>query len=78
VYGQEVRGAVDQNLALGTDAYRSGKIDFLQLLLIRRSAIDAENAAIDSLEELSTAQAELDRAIGLADPTNPHAAPSKP
>jgi cobalt-zinc-cadmium efflux system outer membrane protein len=68
LYGGEVKSAVEQNLALGTEAYRAGKIDFLQLMLIRRSAIDAEVAAIESAEELAAAKAELDRATGRATP----------
>lgn len=63
-YASDVVKAMEENMELGTESYRAGKIDFLQLLLIRRQALEARNEHIDVLEELSTARAQLDRAIG--------------
>ena len=51
-------------MELGTESYRAGKIDFLQLLLIRRQTLEARNEHINVLEELTAAQAQLDRSTG--------------
>lgn len=64
-YAGDVVKAMQQNMELATDSYRAGKIDFLQLIVIRRQAIEARREYIDVLEELNTAQASLDRAVGL-------------
>ncbi|PTL81604.1 TolC family protein [Vitiosangium sp. GDMCC 1.1324] len=64
VFSEEVLAALQQNLALVNEAYRAGKVDFLQLLLIRRDALDARRGSIEALEELSAADAQLKRAVG--------------
>ena len=63
-YASDVVKAMQENMELGAESYREGKIDFLQLLLIRRQALEARNEHIDVLEELHTARARLDRAVG--------------
>lgn len=63
-FASDVVKAMQENMELGTESYRAGKIDFLQLLLIRRQALEARNEHIDVLEELNAARAQLDRAIG--------------
>lgn len=63
-FASDVVKAMQENMELGTESYRAGKIDFLQLLLIRRQALEARHEYIDVLEELNTAQAQLDRALG--------------
>lgn len=60
----DVVKAMQQNMELVTDSYRAGKIDFLQLMVIRRQAVEARREYIDVLEELNAAQASLDRAVG--------------
>ncbi|WP_338023579.1 TolC family protein [Archangium primigenium] len=64
VYSGDVLAALQQNLALVNEAYRAGKVDFFQLLLIRRDALDARRGYIAALEELMVAEAQLSRAIG--------------
>ncbi|ATB35205.1 outer membrane efflux protein [Cystobacter fuscus] len=64
VFNEEVLAALQQNLELVNEAYRSGKVDFLQLLLIRRDALDARRGYIETLEELANADAQLKRAVG--------------
>lgn len=64
-YASDVVKAMQENMELSTESYRAGKIDFLQLLLIRRQALEARNEHIDVLEELDAARAQLDRAIGV-------------
>ena len=57
--------AVEENAGLVTEAYRAGKVDFYQLLLIRREGLEVRQGYIDALEELNAAEAQLDRAIGV-------------
>ena len=63
-YAEEVVKAMQENMGLVTESYQAGKIDFLQLLLIRRRTLEARGEYIDVLEELNSARALLDRAIG--------------
>ena len=63
-YADDVVKAMQENMELATDSYRAGKIDFLQLAVIRRQALDARREYIDVLEELNAAQAQLNRALG--------------
>lgn len=65
-YAGDVVKAMQENMDLATESYRAGKIDFLQLIVIRRQAIEARREYIDVLEELNAAQASLDRALGRA------------
>jgi len=64
IYAGGVAEAIQENLDLSAESYRAGKIDFLQLLLIRRQTLDARAEHIDVLEELNSARAQLDRAVG--------------
>lgn len=66
-YAGDVVDAMQGNMELITESYRAGKIDFLQLLLIRRQTIEARREHIDVLEELSAARAQLGRALGRVD-----------
>ncbi len=63
-FASDVVKAMQENMELGTESYRAGKIDFLQLLLIRRQTLEARNEHINVLEELTAAQAQLDRSTG--------------
>ena len=63
-YAGGVVKAMQENMDLAAESYRAGKIDFLQLLVIRRQTLDARREYIDVLEELSAARAQLDRALG--------------
>lgn len=63
-FAGDVVKAMQENMELGTESYRAGKIDFLQLLIIRNQALEARNEHIDVLEELNAARAQLDQAIG--------------
>lgn len=63
-YSGEILKAVEENLELVNEGYAAGKIDFLQLLLIRRETLDARRDYIETLEELNSARAELGRAVG--------------
>jgi cobalt-zinc-cadmium efflux system outer membrane protein len=60
----EISRAAESNLALANEGYRAGKIDFLQLLLIRREALATRRAASESLQEWNAAEADMVRATG--------------
>lgn len=66
-YASDVVKAMQENMELVTESYRAGKIDFLQLLVIRRQTLEARREHIDVLEELNAARAQLDRALGRVD-----------
>jgi cobalt-zinc-cadmium efflux system outer membrane protein len=63
-YAEEVLVAIRENLELATEAYRAGKLDFLELMIVRRETIAARRGHVEALETLATAGAELDRALG--------------
>lgn len=60
----EALQAAEENLQLATEAYQAGKIDFLQLLVVRRAALEERRAAIEAAEDLHHARAQLDRVLG--------------
>lgn len=64
LYGADVLRALEENLGLAIEAYKAGKVDFLQLVLVRRETLEARRAYIDTLEELTAARAQLDRVLG--------------
>jgi cobalt-zinc-cadmium efflux system outer membrane protein len=63
-YGDGVLAALEENLTLVNEAYRAGKMDFFELLVIRREALDARRDYLEALEELNAAGARLERATG--------------
>lgn len=63
-YRDDVDPAARSNLGLANEGYRAGKLDFLQLLLIRREALDARRDAIESLERWNEADAQMVRVTG--------------
>lgn len=65
--GEALAGA-EANLGLATRAYAAGKIGIAELLLIRRSAVEARRDHVEALEELAEAEAELARAVGTERP----------
>lgn len=67
-YAGEVVRAMQENLDLSAESYRAGKIDFLQLLVIRRQTLEARAEHIDVLEELNAARAQFSRALGRGHP----------
>jgi cobalt-zinc-cadmium efflux system outer membrane protein len=53
-----------ENLQLVNEAYRAGKVNLFELLVIRREALEARTSYLSALEELAAAQAELKRVAG--------------
>lgn len=73
-FGAEVLRAAESSVELANEGYRAGQLDFLQLLLIRRDALDARRGHVEALEELNAAAAQLDQALGVgpgSDPAEP-------
>jgi cobalt-zinc-cadmium efflux system outer membrane protein len=64
-FQQEDLAALDENVALTTEGYEAGQIDFVQLLLARRDMLEVRSGFIDAQEALNASEADLDRAIGL-------------
>ena len=52
-------GTLERLLAMPT-----GKLDFLELMIVRRETVAARRGYIEALETLTAAEAELDRALG--------------
>lgn len=63
-FTQGLTGAAEENVQLVHEAYRAGKMDLIQLLVVQRETLEARNAYIDALEELAAARAELSRVTG--------------
>lgn len=63
-FDADVVGAVEESFALTRQGYESGKLGVLELLLIRRSALDARRGRVEALAALIEAEAELRRATG--------------
>ncbi|MCM2333874.1 MAG: TolC family protein [Anaeromyxobacteraceae bacterium] len=63
-YAGGLLSGLEENMQLVTEAYRAGKVDFFELLVIRRETLEARNGYVDALEELLAAKAGLSRAIG--------------
>jgi cobalt-zinc-cadmium efflux system outer membrane protein len=63
-FGGAAITSAHENLQLVNEAYRAGKVDLFQLLVIRREALDARTAYLTALEELAAAEAEAKRVTG--------------
>lgn len=63
-FSEEALAALVENLGLVSEAFKAGKVDFLHVVLVRRETLEGRRAAIEVLEELNRAEAELGRALG--------------
>lgn len=61
--GDALAGA-EANVSLASRAYEAGKIGIAELLLIRRSAVEARREHLEALQEIAEAEADLARAVG--------------
>lgn len=59
--------AAESNLGLAQEGYRAGKLGYLELVLIRRNALEARRSAIESTRRQTAADARLGRAVGSPD-----------
>lgn len=67
-FADEAVQALDENVALATEAFRDGDIAASEYVLLRREALEGQIAWIAALEELALAQVAFDRAMGIAAP----------
>ena len=63
-FGGATVASLAENLQLVNEAYRAGKVNLFELLVIRREALDARTAYLSALEDLAAAKAELTRVTG--------------
>jgi cobalt-zinc-cadmium efflux system outer membrane protein len=63
-FGGATIASVAVNLELMNEAYRAGKVNLFELLVIRREALEARTAYVSALEELAASEAELKRVAG--------------
>ncbi len=63
-YRGDVVRAAQSNLELANEGYLAGKLDVLQLLRIRREALDARRGAVRGLQRRIAADAQMMRATG--------------
>jgi cobalt-zinc-cadmium efflux system outer membrane protein len=61
--GGATLAAADENATLVHEAYVAGKVGFLELLLVRRDALETRRAYLDALVELNAAEALLASAL---------------
>ena len=64
-FSRDVLAALDENIALVTRGYEVGELDFLELLLMHREMLEARREYIEALAELNSAEAQLDRVLGV-------------
>ncbi len=63
-YSGAVREALEENSTLSAEAYRAGKIGFLELLILRRETLDGRRALIEAARDWAEADAALIKALG--------------
>jgi cobalt-zinc-cadmium efflux system outer membrane protein len=63
-FGGAAIASVAENLELMNEAYRAGKVNLFELLVMRREALEARTAYLGALEELAASKAELKRVTG--------------
>jgi cobalt-zinc-cadmium efflux system outer membrane protein len=63
-FGGRVVEAAQRNLDLAREGYRAGKLNYFELLIIRREMLSARRGVIESRREWSVAAAQMWRATG--------------
>ena len=64
VYEQDVVGRVDETFGFIETAYRAGKIDLFQLVVVQNDLVSAQLSYLDALARFRQSEVELERAIG--------------
>ena len=59
-YQQEIIPQAEQSLQLSEEAYQAGELDFLQVLVVRRSFYESRIRQIEALGQLAQANAKID------------------
>ena len=64
VFEQDVLGRVDENFGFIETAYRAGKIDLFQLVVVQNDLVAAQLSYLDALARFRQSEVDLERAIG--------------
>jgi outer membrane protein, heavy metal efflux system len=64
VFEQDVLARVDENYRFIETAYRAGKIDLFQLIVVQNDLVQAQLSYLDSVARVRDAQIDLERAVG--------------
>jgi cobalt-zinc-cadmium efflux system outer membrane protein len=65
VFEQDVLARVDESYGFIETAYRAGKIDLFQLIVVQNDLVQAQLSHLESVARFRDAQVDLERAIGL-------------
>jgi len=64
VFEQDVLGRVDETFGFIEAAYRAGKIDLFQLVVVQNDLVSAQLSYLDALARFRQSEVDLERAIG--------------
>jgi cobalt-zinc-cadmium efflux system outer membrane protein len=64
IFEQDILTRADENFRFIETAYRAGKIDFLQFVVVQNDLVSAQVSYVDSLAAFREAQVNLERAVG--------------
>jgi cobalt-zinc-cadmium efflux system outer membrane protein len=64
IFERDILARADENFRFIETAYRAGKIDFLQFIVVQNDLVSAQLSYVDSLAAFRTAEVNLERAVG--------------
>ena len=64
IFEQDVLGRVDENFGFIETAYRAGKIDLFQLVVVQNDLVAAQLSYLDALSRFRQSEVDLERALG--------------
>jgi cobalt-zinc-cadmium efflux system outer membrane protein len=64
IFEHDILARADENFRFIETAYRAGKIDFLQFIVVQNDLVSAQLSYVDSLAAFRTAEVNLERAVG--------------
>jgi outer membrane protein TolC len=64
IFESEASGPVDESFRFIETAYREGKIDLLQLVVVQNDLVNAQVSYLESLRDYAEAAVALERAVG--------------
>jgi cobalt-zinc-cadmium efflux system outer membrane protein len=64
IFEQDILRRAEENFRFIETAYRAGKIDFLQFVVVQNDLVSAQLSYLDSLAALREAEVNLERAVG--------------
>lgn len=64
IFEQDILARADENFRFIETAYRAGKIDFFQFVVVQNDLVNAQLSYLDSLSAFREAETNLERAVG--------------